>query len=531
MDPDEKPPEPHVEAAGDDAQAKVLLVDDREDKLLAIGLVLEPLRATVITARSGKEALRLVLQHEFAVILLDVSMPIMDGFEAAALIRQRKSSERTPIIFITAMSATDTHATRGYSLGAVDYIYAPVLPDVLRAKVGVFIDLFERSREIRRQADWLRQEAERRALNLETRLDGLLNRLNVGVFRSTVEGQLINANPAFRRIFGIAASADITGINIANLYQQTEERSALIQRLEREGRIQDHHVRQRRVDGAVIWASLSKTLVSETGSGRWIDGLVEDITTRKEAEAALIAKSEELARSNAELEEFAYIASHDLQEPLRMVASYSSLVADRYTAVLDDKGRVFLGHLVEGAKRMQNLVRDILAYSKVGKSSALQEVDCELVIEKVLYNLQQMIEDCGAEIRHVRLPTVIGDPVLLGQIFQNLIGNALKFRTKHARPVVDITVAQGEREWRFSVSDNGIGIAPEYHERIFRVFQRLHTASEYAGTGIGLAICRKAIEHHGGTITLESEVGKGATFIFAIPLAAMRAGAPVTTSV
>ena len=179
----------------------------------------------MITARSGKEALRLVLQHEFAVILLDVSMPIMDGFEAAALIRQRKASERTPIIFITAMSATDTHATRGYSLGAVDYIYAPVLPDVLRAKVGVFIDLFERAREIRRQADWLRVEAERRASNLETRLDGLLNRLNVGVFRSTIEGQLISANPAFRRIFGIAAGADLTAINIASLYQQTEERS------------------------------------------------------------------------------------------------------------------------------------------------------------------------------------------------------------------------------------------------------------------------------------------------------------------
>jgi PAS domain S-box-containing protein len=527
---DDTPAEAIPAAPDDDAQAKVLLVDDREDKLLAIGAVLAPLRAMVITARSGKEALRLVLQHEFAVILLDVSMPIMDGFEAAALIRQRKASERTPIIFITAMSATDNHATRGYSLGAVDYIYAPVLPDVLRAKVSVFIDLFERSREIRRQADWLRVEAERRATNLETRLDGLLNRLNVGVFRCTIEGQLISANPAFRRIFGIAAGADLTAINIASLYQQTEERSAIVARLEREGRIQDHHVRQRRVDGTVIWASLSKTLVAETGAGRWIDGLVEDITTRKEAEAALIAKSEELARSNAELEEFAYIASHDLQEPLRMVASYSSLVADRYAAVLDDKGRVFLGHLVEGAKRMQSLVRDILAYSKVGKSNAAQEVDCEVLIEKVLYNLQQNIEDSGAEVQRVRLPTVVGDPVLIGQVFQNLIGNALKFRAKDARPVIVIGVDRSEREWRFSVADNGIGIAPEYHERIFRVFQRLHTATEYAGTGIGLAICRKAIEHHGGSITLVSEVGRGATFTFAIPLAVMGAGAQGTKS-
>ena len=192
-----------------------------------------------------------------------------------------------------------------------------------------------------------------------------------------------------------------------------------------------------------------------------------------------------------------------------MVASYSSLVADRYAAVLDDKGRVFLGHLVEGAKRMQNLVRDILAYSKVGKSTAAQEFDCEVLIEKVLYNLQQNIEESGAEVQRARLPKVVGDPVLIGQIFQNLIGNALKFRAKDQKPRIVIGVDHNEREWRFSVADNGIGIAPEYHERIFRVFQRLHTAAEYAGTGIGLAICRKAIEHHGGTITLASEWARG----------------------
>ena len=396
---------------------------------------------------------------------------------------------------------------------------------MLRAKVAVFIDLFARGRELRRQSDWLRQEAERRASTLETRLDGLLNRLNVGVFRSTVEGRLMSANPAFRRIFGLGASVDLTTINVASLYQQTEDRAALLARLEREGRIQDHHVRQRRVDGTFIWVSLSKTLVAESGSGRWIDGLVEDITTRKEAEAALIAKSEELARSNAELEEFAYIASHDLQEPLRMVASYSSLVADRYREVLDDKGKVFLGHLVEGAKRMQGLVRDILAYSKVGKAPAPQEVDCEALIEKVLYNLQQVIDDTGADIQRARLPTVVGDPVLIGQVFQNLIGNAIKFRAKGVKPVIAIGAERDERAWRFSVADNGIGIAAEYHERIFRVFQRLHTASEYAGTGIGLAICRKAIEHHGGTISLTSAPGQGATFTFSIPCAAAGASA------
>src|SRR4051812_24850884 len=197
----------------DGDRVNILLVDDRPEKILALESILIELGQTIVTATSGKEALRLLLRDEFAVILLDVSMPVMDGFETAALIRQRKNSEHTPIIFVSAINATETHASRGYSLGAVDYIFAPVVPDMLRAKVSVFIDLFKKTRQVKRQGDWLRAEAERRAQQLESRLQALLNRLNLGVFRSSYDGLLIEANPAFYRLLGLDAAGGPTSFH------------------------------------------------------------------------------------------------------------------------------------------------------------------------------------------------------------------------------------------------------------------------------------------------------------------------------
>ena len=497
-----------------DQPVKVLLVDDRPDKLIALESILAGPALELVLAHSGKEALRLVLAHEFAVILLDVSMPIMDGFETASLIRQRKSSEHTPIIFITAYSDSEMPASRGYSLGAVDYIFAPVVPEILRAKVSVFIDLFKKAREAQRQGEWLKNQAERRASSLEIRLDDLLNRLNVGVFSATSDGVLISANPAFFRLFGINPAIDPATFNLARLYAQEADRAQLLALLEREGQVQDYPVRQRHLDGTIIWVSLSKVLVTDAKGVQHIDGLVEDITDRKMAEVTLMAKMEELARSNAELEEFAYVASHDLQEPLRMVSSYSSLLAGQYAQHLDEKGLAFLGQLVGGASRMQDLIRDILAFAKIGKLPNHALVDCNEVIEKALFNLKDIIADSGATVTRDQLPKLIGEPVLLGQVFQNLIGNAIKFRNKERPATVNISVERSGAFWSFAITDNGIGIQPQFYEKIFSVFQRLHSSDEYAGTGIGLAICRKAIEKHGGTITVNSVPGSGSVFRF-----------------
>ena len=497
--------------------AKILMVDDRSDKLVALTAVLGDLGQELIVAHSGKEALRLVLLHDFAVILLDVSMPVMDGFETAALIRQRRKSEHTPIIFITALSATDNHASKGYSLGAVDYIYAPVIPEVLRAKVSVFVDLFNKTRAIHNQSEKLRVAAERRADRLETRLESLLNRLNVGVFRCTLNDRIIGANPAFLRIYGINPTVDPRTLNMSQFYQHDQDRQSISEQLQRSGRVQEWHVRHRRLDGTLIWISVSKTLLQEADGSFCVDGLVEDISVRKEAETTLISKAEELARSNAELEEFAYIASHDLQEPLRMISSYASLMNDRYHSTLDERGCSFLDQLVDNAKRMQGLIRDILSFSRIGKAIETEEVSCDEVVERILFNLASALDESAATVERAALPMVRGDAVLIGQIFQNLIGNALKFRRAGVPAVIRIGVERRGDWWSFSIQDNGIGIPPDCTERIFQVFQRLHSRAEYGGTGIGLAICRKAVRHHGGDITVESVLGEGSTFRFTLP--------------
>ncbi len=498
-----------------DERVNILIVDDRPDKIMALESVLGELGQNIVTATSGKEALRLLLRDEFAVILLDVSMPVMDGFETASLIRQRKNSEHTPIIFVSAINATETHASRGYLLGAVDYIFAPVVSEVLRAKVSVFIDLFKKTQQVKRQGDLLRVAAEHRAAQLESRLHALLNRLNVGIFRSSYDGLLIEANPAFFRLLGIDPTVDPHSVGMRELYVNPHERDEVISKLIIHGQTQEHVVKMRRKDGRIIWVRLSKTLNLEPGKDRVIDGLVEDITDRKLAEETLVTKAEELARTNAELEQFAYIASHDLQEPLRMVSSFSSLLARRYADKLDDQGRQYISTLIDSSGRMQTLIRDILALSRIGKIEAPNLVDSDEVLNKAMFNLQSIIQESGAEVVARPLPKIKGDGVLIGQVFQNIIANGIKFRGKD-RPRIEVSARQVDGIWEFSIADNGIGISPEHHDKIFGIFQRLHTRAEYPGTGIGLAFCRKVVQHHGGRIWVESNAGSGSTFRFTL---------------
>ena len=244
--------------------------------------------------------------------------------------------------------------------------------------------------------------------------------------------------------------------------------------------------------------------------------LARDNAARRLAEQELIAKAEELARSNAELEQFAYVASHDLQEPLRMVASYTQLLARRYKGKLDSDGDEFIGFAVDGANRMQQLIRDLLSYSRViTKGNQLQLTATEAACKAAVLNLEKSIEDSEAVVSVGPLPTLMADATQLTQLFQNLIGNAIKYRSG-TRPEISVAARPDRSHWVFSVQDNGIGIEPQYFERIFQMFQRLHSRGEYPGTGIGLAISKKIAERHGGRIWVESEPGHGSTFLFSV---------------
>ena len=376
---------------------KILLVDDNPANLLALESILADLGQELVKAHSGRQALRYLLNQDVAVILLDVNMPGMNGFETAELIRRRKRSEHVPIIFVSAIDQTQNHALKGYSLGAVDYLPTPATPEVLRSKVAVFIELFKKTQEVGRQEQALR------ALN-------------------------------------------------AQLEQRVAERTA------------------------------------------------------------------ELQRSNEELQQFAYVVSHDLQEPLRVVANYVQQLAERYQDKLEAEANELISYALDGAKRMQQLIVDLLAYSRIETTGQeFAPTDCEGVLQRVLSDLRVAIEESGAAVTHDPLPQVMADNVQLGQVLQNLLSNAIKFRSQEP-PRIHVSARQEGQQWVFSVRDNGIGINPRYAERIFGIFERLHPRAEYPGTGIGLAICKKIVERHGGQIWVESEPGKGAAFFFTLPI-------------
>jgi len=291
-----------------------------------------------------------------------------------------------------------------------------------------------------------------------------------------------------------------------------------------------------KTETGIRWVSTSKIpYIDETGEVVCVIGVSMDVTERKLAEEELKnhrkhleemdkVRTEKLAvairdleRSNKELEQFAYVASHDLQEPLRMVSSYTQLLAQRYEGQLDDKAKKYIDYAVDGAVRMQRLINDLLTYSRVGtRGKPLEPIDSHSVLGEALLNLQSAVEESRAMVTNDDLPTVRADASQLIQIFQNLIANAIKFRGA-SPPRIHVSARDQGREWLFSISDNGIGIDPQYKDKLFMIFQHLHTKQEYPGTGIGLALCKRIVERHGGKIWFESEPGNGSTFFFSIP--------------
>jgi PAS domain S-box-containing protein len=273
-----------------------------------------------------------------------------------------------------------------------------------------------------------------------------------------------------------------------------------------------------RRDGSTFPIELSLSSWSAGASARYVTGIARDITERKTTEQALEEKAEELARSNHELEQFAYIASHDLQEPLRMVSNYTQLLSRRYKDKLDTDANEFIAFAVDGAKRMQDLIHGLLEYARVGtRGKEFTPTPMDQVVNAALMNLSTAIADAKADVNVTVMPTLACDASQLTQVFQNLVSNAIKFRRNGDRPIIKISAHRENGHWALRVADNGIGIDRKYFERIFQMFQRLHGRDEYPGTGIGLALCKKIIERHGGEMSVASEAGRGTTFSFTIP--------------
>jgi len=283
------------------------------------------------------------------------------------------------------------------------------------------------------------------------------------------------------------------------------------------GEVWHGEIKNRAKDGRFYWVDTTIVpTLNDAGKPQRYVAIRTDITDRKLAQLALENQALELARSNRDLEQFAYAASHDLQEPLRAVTGCMQLFKAHYEGKTDKRGDEFIAHAVDGATRMQKLINDLLAFSRVGtRGATLQPVECSQAVDDAVKNLDTSIQESGAVVEWENLPVVLGDLSQLTLLFQNLVGNALKFRGERW-PRISIEAHRYGEEWQLSVHDNGIGIEPQYFERIFVMFQRLHTRKEYPGTGMGLALCKRIVERHGGRIWVESEFGKGTTFRFTL---------------
>jgi PAS domain S-box-containing protein len=353
---------------------------------------------------------------------------------------------------------------------------------------------------------------ERKGIEKELRINNqAVESAQSGIAISDLAGNLIYVNPAFLKIWDYDQKQEVLGKPAVKFWQM-EEKAAMVVQVLQEGKTWLGEMNARRKDGALLIVEVgASTVVDPSGQQIGFMASFTDITERKHTE-------EVIARSNMELQQFAQIISHDLQEPLRTISSYLQLLERRYKDKLDKDADEFIGFAVEGSKRMQDMIGGLLEYSRVEtRGKQFVPVKCEDVLQSVIDNLQMTISDSGAQVTHDVLPVVNGDFNQLAQLFQNLIINGIKFRGLE-QPHLHISALFKDREWVFSIRDNGIGIESKYFDRLFRIFQRLHFREEYPGTGMGLAICKRIVERHGGRIWLESESGKGSTFYFAIPI-------------
>ncbi len=370
-----------------------------------------------------------------------------------------------------------------------------------------------------------RKKAERALIESEEKLNTTIESSPDSIITADLNLNIISSNQAALDMYGATSSDELIGINALELIDPKDRqilleatKIALLEKRSVTLEINSITLKTKKIFPVEISGN---SIRDAEGNPFGFVAITKDITERKNAEIERETLIKDLERSNEELQQFAYIASHDLQEPLRTIASFTQLLARRYTGQLDKDADEFIDFIVDGTKRMQAMIKDLLQYSRVQtRGEEFKPTDVQNVLNQALFNLKVSIEENNAEITHDEIPIVIADEKQLVQLFQNLISNAIKFKKPDESPKIHISTRKDEEnnEYIFGVSDNGIGMEPEYTERIFELFQRLHTRDEYKGTGIGLAVAKKIVERHGGRIWVESELGKGSTFYFTIPI-------------
>ncbi|HVU34559.1 MAG TPA: response regulator [Opitutaceae bacterium] len=534
--PDVVPTVPQI-----DEPIEILLVDDAPDKLLALEAALSDLGQTIVKAESGSEALRLVLRREFAVILLDINMPGMDGFETASLIRQRKSSAHTPIIFVTSFSTGDIEVYRGYSLGAVDYLFTPVTPEVLRSKVTVFVELAKKNREIQRQAAALRHVEEERMqrqldaanarIEWETRRNHFF-RLSIELLAiATYDGVFTQTNPTWEKTLGYTQD-ELHG-HALNEFIHPDDLAAT-----------------KDIVGNILQADTSlyfeNRFRARDGSYRWIgwtiapfaaEGLLyifaRDMTERRQRETEIQRLNSDLEQRtlslqmlNQELESFSYSLAHDLRTPLRSISAYSEMLAAGEAGELTDEVIRMVRTINRNSGRMTQLMDDFLAFFRVARKDVKQETIAMTAVAREAIATVGIDGGRAIEFHVGSLPAAKGDPAMVLQVFVNLISNAVKFTAKQPQAAIEVGCQSERVPPVYYVKDNGVGFNMKYYNRLFGVFERLHRREEFDGTGIGLAIVQKIVQRHGGSVWAESVVDHGATFFFTLEPGATPPAAP-----
>ncbi|MCT7950693.1 response regulator [Ancylothrix sp. C2] len=547
-------------------KVNILLVDDNPNNILALEAILDSLGENLVKATSGEQALRCLLNQDFAVILLDVQMPGIDGFETAALIRQRQRSRNTPIIFLTAFSKSDQFIFQGYSLGAVDYLFKPLEPTILLSKIKVFVELFKKTEEVKRQAaeiarfnTELETRVSERTAQLEaaTRLkDELLRREKQARLEAQATEQrfrdLVNglshaifweADPFTQCFTFVSQSAEsILGYPVEKWLEKSDFWQNLFHPDDRkwagdfayketlEGR--DHELEYRCIaaDGRVVWLRNKAYIVQdEQGNVQKVRGLMIDISAQKQTEEELKSRADELARltkiltatnyalekRNQELDQFAYVTSHDLKAPLRAISNLSQWIEEDLGETMTEETQHQMALLRGRVQRMENLINGLLHYSRVGRLRTESET---VAVENLL---REMIDSLSPPagftiVISPGMPILNTPRLLLQQVFSNLISNAIKH---HDRLDGKITISVEEREnfYEFSVTDDGPGISEEYHEKVFIIFQTLQARDHRENTGIGLSLVKKIVENEGGSISLKSQEGQGTTLYFTWP--------------